>query len=120
HKSASELRNEFVVELEGKVNERPAKLINPNLLTGKVELEVTKLTITSRAKALPFEVNEDTKKVNEEARMKYRYLDLRSERMAKNLRLRAKVAGMVRQYLDNQGFIEGETPMLTKTSPEVA
>src|SRR6185295_10196797 len=101
HTLAQEIRNEFVLEVEGKINPRGEKQINPDLATGKVELELTKLTILSKAKALPFEVNEDTKKVNEEARMKYRYLDLRSERMAKNLRLRAKVAGMVRQYLDN-------------------
>jgi len=120
HKTANELRNEFVVELEGKINPRGEKQINPNLETGKIELEVTKLNILSRAKALPFEVNEDTLKVNEEARMKYRYLDLRSERMAKNLRLRNKVTRIVREYLNDEGFVEVETPMLTKTSPEGA
>lgn len=120
HQIASEVRNEYVVELEGKINARGEKQINPDLTTGKIELEVTKLTITSRAKALPFEVNEDTKKVNEEARMKYRYLDLKSERMANNLRLRHKAATLVREYLNKEGFVEIETPMLTKSSPEGA
>jgi aspartyl-tRNA synthetase len=120
HKTAEEIRNEFVVEVEGLVKSRDEKQINPDLETGKIELEVTKLNILSKAKALPFEVNEDTKKVNEETRLKYRYLDLRSERMAGNLRLRHKVTAMARKYLDEQGFVEIETPMLTKTSPEGA
>jgi len=120
HKIASDVRNEFVVEIQGTVKERDQKQINPDLATGKVELEVTKLAILNKAKTLPFEVNEDTKKVNEDARMKYRYLDLRSERMTKNLRLRHKVTAMVREYLDKQGFAEIETPLLTKTSPEGA
>ncbi len=120
HAAASELRNEFVVELEGKINPRSEKQINPNLETGKIELEATALRILSVAKALPFDVNDDTKKVNEEARMKYRYLDLRSERMAKNMRLRDKVTTLVRQYMHENDFIEVETPMLTKTSPEGA
>ncbi|HEX9503555.1 MAG TPA: aspartate--tRNA ligase [Patescibacteria group bacterium] len=120
HRTANELRNEFVVELEGKINPRQEKQINPNIETGKVELEVTKLTILSKAKALPFEVNEDTLKVNEEARMKYRYLDLRSERMQRNLRLRDKVTTLVREYMHKNDFVEIETPMLTKSSPEGA
>ncbi len=120
HALAQEIRNEFVLEVEGKINPRGEKQINPDLATGKIELELTSLKILSRAKALPFEVNEDTKKVNEEARMKYRYLDLKSERMAKNLRLRHKAATLIRQYLGDQGFVEIETPMLTKTSPEGA
>lgn len=120
HKTASEIRNEFVVEIEGKVNPRSEKQINPNIETGKIELEVTKLDILSRSKALPFEVNDNTIGVNEEARMKYRYLDLRSDRMTKNLRLRDKVTTLVREYMHNNDFVEIETPMLTKSSPEGA
>jgi len=119
HKEASDVRQEFVIEVEGKVNPRMEKQINPDLLTGKVELEVTSMKILSKSKALPFELD-DTKKVNEETRLKYRYLDLRSERMAKNIRLRHKVAKLVREYLDDNGFVEIETPLLTKTSPEGA
>ncbi len=120
HAVASELRNEYVVELEGKVNPRSEKQINANIETGKIELEVTRLEILSRAKNLPFEINDDTRKVNEEMRMKFRYLDLKSERMAKNMRLRFKAAGLVREYLTKEGFVEIETPMLTKSSPEGA
>ncbi len=120
HAAASELRNEYVVELEGKINPRSEKQINANIETGKIEMEVTRLEILSRAKNLPFEINEDTRKVNEEMRMKFRYLDLKSERMAKNLRLRFKAAGLVREYLTKEGFVEIETPMLTKSSPEGA
>ncbi|OGE88085.1 MAG: hypothetical protein A3J07_01590 [Candidatus Doudnabacteria bacterium RIFCSPLOWO2_02_FULL_49_13] len=120
HQAASELRNEFVVELEGMINPRSEKQINAHLETGKIEMEVTRLEILSHAKNLPFEINEDTRKVNEEMRMKFRYLDLKSERMAKNMRLRFKAAGLVREYLTKEGFVEIETPMLTKSSPEGA
>jgi len=117
HKTAEKLRSEFVVSITGKVNNRPEKLINPNLATGTVELEAANVKILSEAKTLPFELG-DTKKVNEETRLKYRYLDLRSERMTKNLRLRAKAASLTREFLNSSGFAEIETPMLSKTSPE--
>lgn len=120
HKNAEEVRSEYVIEVEGKVNPRQEKQINPDLETGKVEVEVTSLKTLSKAKALPFEINEDTSNINEETRMKYRYLDLRTERMAKNLRLRNKSISLVREYLAKQGFVEIETPLLTKTSPEGA
>jgi aspartyl-tRNA synthetase len=120
HAAAADVRNEYVLEVEGKINPRMENQINTELATGKIELEVTKLTVLSKAQALPFEVNVDTKKVNEEARMKYRYLDLRSDRMTKNLRLRYKAATLVREYLNKEGFVEIETPMLTKSSPEGA
>lgn len=120
HAAAAELRNEYVVELEGKINPRSEKQINANIETGRIEMEVTRLEVLSRAKNLPFEINDDTRKVNEEIRMKFRYLDLKSERMAKNMRLRFKAAGLVREYLTKEGFVEIETPMLTKSSPEGA
>ncbi len=119
HKTAEKLRSEFVVAITGKVNKRPEKLVNPNLPTGTVELEAVDLKILSEAKSLPFEVA-DTKKINEETRLKYRYLDLRSQRMANNLKLRAKAAALARQYLNAKGFTEIETPLLSKTSPEGA
>ena len=119
HKSAEELRSEFVVVLSGKVVERPAKLVNPNLPTGKVEIEATEIKILSRAATPPFELD-DTKKVDEDVRLKYRYLDLRSSRMAKNIRLRHRTTSLVREYLNKKGFVEIETPLLTKTSPEGA
>ncbi len=119
HETAGKLRSEFVVEISGKVNKRPDKLVNAGLPTGTVELEATGVKIISEARTPPFEIT-DTKKVGEETRLKYRYLDLRSERMAGNLRLRAKAAALVREYLGGNAFIEIETPMLSKTSPEGA
>lgn len=119
HQVAEELRSEFVVEISGKINQRPEKLVNPSLSTGSVELEADNLTILSRAKPLPFELD-DTKKVNEETRLKYRYLDLRSQRMSRNIKLRHKIVTLIRQYLNDRGFIEIETPILTKTTPEGA
>lgn len=119
HKIAESLRSEFVVEISGKVNERPKNLINPNLPTGTVEIEAKSIVILSSAKDLPFQLD-DTRKVNEETRLKYRYLDLRSERMAKNLHLRAKAAALAREILNRNNFTEVETPLLSKTSPEGA
>ncbi|MBI2355852.1 MAG: aspartate--tRNA ligase [Candidatus Doudnabacteria bacterium] len=120
HKNASEVRNEYVLEVEGLVKQRDAKLINPNIETGKIEIEVTKLNVISRSKALPFDITSDTTNVSEEVRLKYRYLDLRNERMKKNLRLRHKVIHFIRNYLTDQGFTEVQTPILTKSTPEGA
>lgn len=119
HRVAEVVRSEYVLEIEGLVNQRPDKLINPNLSTGTVELEAATLKVLSEAKALPFELD-DTKKVSEETRLRYRYLDLRSERMTRNLWLRHKVVTEARRYLNANNFIEIETPLLTKTSPEGA
>lgn len=119
HEAASQLRSEFVIELSGKVNERPAHLVNNNLATGTIEIEVQNIEIISHAKTLPFELD-NTQDINEEVRLTYRYLDLRSQRMAANLRLRHKVTTLVREFLNNEGFIEIETPLLTKSSPEGA
>jgi len=119
HNIANDLRNEFVVSIRGKVNKRPENLVNDNLPTGTVEIEAIDIKLLNQAQTPPFELG-DTLNVNEEMRMKYRYLDLRSLRMAKNLRLRHKVTTLVREYLNNQNFIEIETPLLTKTSPEGA
>jgi aspartyl-tRNA synthetase len=119
HEQARKIRNEFVVEISGPVNKRPDKLVNPNLATGTVEVEAQELKILSVAKPLPFELA-DTKKVNEETRLKYRYLDLRSPRMTANLKLRHKLVTLTRGYLNDRNFTEVETPLLTKTSPEGA
>lgn len=119
HASAQEVRSEFVLEVEGTVKERGEKLINPNLATGKIEVEVNRLEILARAETLPFELD-DTKKINEETRLKYRYLDLRSQRMAKNIKLRHKILHFIRNYLTDSGFTEIQTPILTKSTPEGA
>ncbi|MCX6806912.1 MAG: aspartate--tRNA ligase [Candidatus Berkelbacteria bacterium] len=120
YKEAETLRPEWVILIQGKVKERPRGMQNPKITTGKIEIEAEKLEILSQAKTLPFEVDKDTKIVDEETRMKYRYLDIRSERMKNNLDLRHKVISFIRNYLDKEGFWEVETPILTKSTPEGA
>ncbi|MBM3209036.1 aspartate--tRNA ligase [Candidatus Shapirobacteria bacterium] len=114
------LRPEDVVEITGTVRERPEKMVNPKIPTGKVEIEGEEVKILARAKELPFPVDTGGLDVNEELRLKYRYLDLRRPRMAGNLRLRHKLIRFIRDYLDNQDFVEIETPVLTKATPEGA
>jgi aspartyl-tRNA synthetase len=112
------LGNEFVIEVQGSVRERGERFINPKLATGSVELGATNITLINESAELPFEIRNDTSGINEELRLKHRYLDLRSERMAKNLRLRHRTVKFMRDYLDEFGFIEVETPLLTKGTPE--
>lgn len=118
HKAAKDVRSEFVIEVEGLVKARPGGAVNEKIPTGGVEIEVEKLTVLNEAKALPFEVSKDTKDVNEELRLKYRYLDLRTERMKNNAIMRHKIVKFMRDYCDQQGFVEIETPALTKGTPE--
>lgn len=114
------LGSEDVVEILGLVKKRPEKLTNPNLETGSIELEVEKLTIISKSQELPLPINTDGYEIDEKVRNKYRYLDLRRPRMAKNLRIRSKVTQFIRNFLAKKDFIEVETPILTKTTPEGA
>jgi aspartyl-tRNA synthetase len=114
------LRSEYVLAIEGEIKERDAKSINENIVTGKIEMLATKVTVLNTAKTPPFELDKNTIGVNEEVRLKYRYLDLRTERMQKNLRLRDRVIKSFRDYLHAQSFIEVETPYLTKGTPEGA
>lgn len=114
------LRGEFVVEMAGVVKKRPEKTINPDIPTGEIELEVKELSILNEAKTPPFEINQNTREVSEDIRLKYRYLDLRSERMKKNLEIRAKVVKFIRDFYTDRGFLEVETPILTKGTPEGA
>ena len=107
-----------MVEVRGKVNERPEKNRNANEPNGSIELEVSSITILNKAKTPPFELTEDTKHVNEDVRLKYRYLDLRTERMQKNIRMRDKIIVFFREYMHKNDFIEIETPMLMKGTPE--
>jgi len=120
YKLVKELRPEWVIEVVGKVSKRPPKMINPKLETGKIEIAVEELKVLSKAKTLPFSIEGDGYEINEEKRMKYRYLDLRRERMKKNLMGRQKVIQFMREYLQKEGFIEVETPILTKSTPEGA
>jgi len=115
----SGIRSEYCLRITGLVQARGAKQVNPNLPTGTVELLAKKIEILNPSKTPPFEL-EDTANINEELRMKYRYLDLRSPRMQKNLILRDKVISFFRDYLHAAGFIEVETPYITKGTPEGA
>ncbi|HEX7618107.1 MAG TPA: aspartate--tRNA ligase [Verrucomicrobiae bacterium] len=119
---AAALRSECVVSVTGKVRQRPEGTNNPKIPTGEVEVMVKELEVLNVADVLPFPVDdpEAAGRVNEELRLKYRYLDLRRPEMARNLRLRSKVAIATRQFLDEQGFLEVETPTLFKSTPEGA
>jgi aspartyl-tRNA synthetase len=111
---------ESVIEIVGKIADRPEKLINPNLATGKVEMQIEEIRIISLSRELPFPINGDGYEIDEEIRNKYRYLDLRRKRMTKNIRTRSNVAGFIRNWLWDHDFVEIETPILTKTTPEGA
>ncbi|MDI6602643.1 MAG: aspartate--tRNA ligase [Patescibacteria group bacterium] len=117
---AQKLRPEWVVGVEGKIKERPKAMVNPKIKTGNVELEPEKLEIFSKAKTLPFSIETPGYEINEEKRLKYRYLDLRRERLKKNLMVRQKVIQFIREFLIKEGFVEIETPILTKSTPEGA
>ena len=114
---ASELRNEFCIQLTGTVRARDEKNKNSDMATGEVEIFATDLTIINRAEALPLDSNHVN---SEEARLKYRYLDLRRPEMAQRLKTRAKITSFVRRFMDDNGFLDIETPMLTKATPEGA
>jgi aspartyl-tRNA synthetase len=119
---AAALRSECVIQVTGKVRQRPAGTNNPKIPTGEVEIMVAELNVLNAAEVLPFPVDdpEVASKVNEELRLKYRYLDLRRPEMIRNLRLRSKVATATRLFMDEQGFLEIETPTLFKSTPEGA
>ena len=119
-KAIESLKNEWVVQVTGMVRMRPADQFNPRMLTGEVELEAHEVTVLNAAKALPFVVSRDDEDIDENMRLKYRYLDLRRERMKRNLILRHEVVLYMRKYLSERGFIEVETPMMFKTTPEGA
>ncbi len=118
HKIANEVRDEYVIIAKGKIRARGEGLENPNLKTGKIEVVVDELTIENASEALPFVINDE--KVNEEIRLKYRYLDLRKHKMFETFKLRSKATIAARNVLDAHGFLEVETPVLTKSTPEGA
>ncbi|MDP2741487.1 MAG: aspartate--tRNA ligase [bacterium] len=115
---ANQLRPEWVVEIIGQIVKRPENMVNPNVETGEVELSVENLKVLSESETLPLSIEGDGYDIGEEVRMKYRYLDLRRERMKNNLIVRHKVIQFIRNFLDKDGFIEIETPILTKSTPE--
>ena len=114
---AERIRSEYVLTIKGTVRERPEGTINPELPTGRVELLARELTVLSESKTPPFHHDEHA---SEELRLRYRYLDLRRETMQRNLRLRHRIAQSIRSFLDGEGFVELETPILSKTTPEGA
>ena len=116
---AESCRNEFVIYSKGKVRERPEGTVNKNLISGEVEIEAAELSILNTSLPLPFQLDEYSS-VGEETRLKFRFLDLRRDAMQSNLRLRAKVSQVLREFLNHNDFIEIETPLLTKATPEGA
>ena len=119
HKLGGDLRNEFVVAVEGTVRKRPADTENPKIPTGYIDIMVDKLIVLNKAETPPFPIEDDTD-VNEDIRLKYRYLDLRRGKMQKNMLLRHKMYQTVRNYFDQNSFVEIETPVLMKSTPEGA
>jgi aspartyl-tRNA synthetase len=119
HAVAESVRSEFVLAIRGKVIPRPDGTVNPNMKTGEVEIQVLECKLLNRSKPLPFMLDEHSD-INENIRLKYRYLDLRRPQLQHNLILRSRVAQLTRSYLADNGFIELETPFLTKSTPEGA
>lgn len=119
HVKAHEIRNEYVLAVRGKVNPRPNGMVNPNLKTGEIEVMITELKILSPAKTPPFLI-EDNIEVTETIRLKFRHLDLRRPQMQKNLILRHRATTSARNFLNHQGFLDLETPFLTRSTPEGA
>jgi aspartyl-tRNA synthetase len=115
-----EAGSEDVVMIKGIVKERPEKLVNPKMKTGKIEIEGKEIKIITKAEALPIPIDTDGYEVDEEIRLKYRYIDIRRERMTRNLVMKSKMSTFIRNYLTKENFIEVETPILTKTTPEGA
>ncbi|WKZ26744.1 MAG: aspartate--tRNA ligase [Candidatus Paceibacterota bacterium] len=120
HKLADSLRDEWVVEIKGKANKRPEKMVNSEEELGHIEIEISEIKVLNEAQTPPFNLQDSGYDINEEIRMKYRYLDLRRPRMQKNIRNRHKIIKFFRDYLDTEGFVEVETPILTKSTPEGA
>jgi aspartyl-tRNA synthetase len=120
HKVITEARGEWVLQVTGVVKMRPQDQFNPKMGTGEIEVEAQKVVVLNQAKAMPIIVNRDDEQVDENIRLKYRYLDLRREKMRYALTLRHRVVKFIRDYLDREGFLEIETPILFKTTPEGA
>lgn len=120
HKIARDLKVGFVIEVTGVVNERPTNMINKKIANGAYELEVDDIKILNKCDNLPFETDKNTQNISEEIRLKYRYLDLRSERLRNNIITRHNIIKFIRDYLYNKNFIEIQTPILSKSTPEGA
>lgn len=118
HAITSTLRSEWVVEIKGLVNKRPPKMVKAEWPTGDIEVEITEVTVLQEAETPPFDLTEDTELIDEQVRLKYRYLDLRTERLQKNIKTRSTFVQKIREHLFAQDFTEIETPLLTESTPE--
>ncbi|HEY7380997.1 MAG TPA: amino acid--tRNA ligase-related protein, partial [Gaiella sp.] len=116
--AASQLRNEFVVRARGEIVARSAETVNSRMPTGEVELQVDELEIVSRSTPLPFQLDEEN--VDETLRLRYRWLDLRRDKLQRNLRLRAQMVGVIRRRMEEAGYLDIQTPILFKPTPEGA
>ncbi|MBO1199775.1 aspartate--tRNA ligase [Staphylococcus simiae] len=119
-KIAETVRSEYVVEVQGVVTKRDPETVNPKIKTGQVEVQVSNIKIINKSETPPFAINEDNVNVDENIRLKYRYLDLRRQELAQTFKMRHQITKSIRQYLDNDGFFDIETPVLTKSTPEGA
>jgi aspartyl-tRNA synthetase len=119
-KVGNDLRPEWVVEIKGKVNQRPERMVNDDQLNGDLEIEVLEIKVLNQSKTPPFDVTTDGYEIGEEHRLKYRYLDMRRPRLQRNLRERSRIANYIRAFLNEKDFVEVETPLLTKSTPEGA
>jgi len=119
-KILEKIRHEFVISIEGKVNQRPPSQINSEMETGSIEILAQKITLLNESLTPPFEIGSEEKQAKEELRLQYRYLDLRQERMKKNIVARSQVIHLIRSFLSQKGFTEVQTPILSKSTPEGA
>ena len=117
---AESVRSEYVLQVTGKVRRRPEGTVNSGLRTGEVEISASSLTILNKSEPLPFPIDDEYHDVGEETRLKYRYLDIRRPEMLERLKMRARIAHYLREYLEKNGFIDVETPFLTRATPEGA
>ena len=120
YKLADKLRSEWVVEILGEVRKRPQGMENPKITTGGIEIVAKELRVLTQAQTLPFSIQTNGYEINEKLRLKYRYLDIRRKRLETNLRFRSEFTRFIRNWLSKEGFIEVETPILTKSTPEGA
>ncbi|HEJ6785038.1 TPA: aspartate--tRNA ligase [Staphylococcus aureus] len=119
-KIAETVRSEYVVEVQGTVTKRDPETVNPKIKTGHVEVQVTNIKVINKSETPPFSINEENVNVDENIRLKYRYLDLRRQELAQTFKMRHQITRSIRQYLDDEGFFDIETPVLTKSTPEGA
>lgn len=119
-KIAETVRSEYVVEVQGTVTKRDPETVNPKIKTGQVEVRVTNIKVINKSETPPFSINEENVNVDENIRLKYRYLDLRRQELAQTFKMRHQITRSIRQYLDDEGFFDIETPVLTKSTPEGA